>query len=93
MKSRISSLLLLCCVLLVPVTYALTASATQQDVGQDSVTRWEHLALAHDRADLGGDLSGQIIRLGNEGWQLICVSPIARAGNTVKTIYYFKRPK
>jgi len=30
MKSRIQFLLLLCCVLLVPVTYALTASATQQ---------------------------------------------------------------
>jgi len=93
MKSRISSLLLLGCVLLMPVTYALTASATPQDHGKDSVTCWEHLALAHDRADLGGDLSGQIVRLGNEGWQLVCVSPIAKAGTTVKTIYYFKRPK
>ena len=93
MKSRINSLLLLCCVLLVPVTYALTASATQQGNPQDSVTRWEHLAMFHDRADLGGDLSGQIVRLGNEGWQLVCVSPIAKEGTTEKTIYYFKRPK
>ena len=93
MKSRTGFLLLLCCVLLLPVTYALTASATQQGNLQDSATRWEHLAMTHDGADLSGDLSGQIVRLGNEGWQMVCVSPIAKEGTTVKTIYYFKRPK
>ena len=93
MKSRITSLLFLGGVLLVLVTCALTVSATQNGNPQGSATRWEHLAMTHDGADLGGDLSEQIVRLGNEGWQLVGVTPIAKAGTTEKTVYYFKRPK
>ncbi len=79
--------------LLMPVTYALTASATQQDTGPVDGASWEHLALPHDGAGLGGDLSRQINRLGNEGWQLVCVSTISKDGTKEKAIYYFKRPK
>ena len=93
MKPRTGSLLLLCCVLLIPVTYAFTASANQPGDDKKAVTRWEHLALPHDRADLGGGLGKQINRLGNEGWELICVTPVAKEGTTEKSIYYFKRRK
>ena len=52
-----------------------------------------HLALQHDGADLGGDFSRQIDRLGNEGWQLVWVSTVAKEGTTKRAIFYFKRLK
>jgi len=70
----------------------LVAGATAQPPVQRTA-RWEHLALTQEDAGLGGGLSRQIIRLGNEGWELVDVTPIAKDGTTVKTRYYFKRPK
>ena len=65
------------------------------NAAEDKAPRWEHLALTHDSADVGGDvkLSQQIVRLGNEGWELVTVSPVSKEGSTVKTIFFFKRPK
>ena len=58
-----------------------------------NVQRWEHLALTQPRADLGGELSAQIVRLGDEGWELVDVVTISKDGDTETKIYYFKRPK
>ena len=81
--------------LLVPATYAFTASAGQQEHApkKNKTASWEHLAMPHDGNDLGGGLGKQIIRLGDEGWQLVCVTPVNDHGTTEKMIYYFKRPK
>jgi len=62
------------------------------EAAQDQVQQWEHLALSHDGAGLGGELSAQIMRLGKEGWELVGVIPIEKNGTTIKTHYYFKRP-
>ena len=92
MKSRFSFVLVTCCALLIAAAFAFTASGNQQDNEKEGRPQWEHLALPHG-ADLAGDLSRQINRLGNEGWQLVCVTAIAKEGTTEKTVYYFKRPK
>ena len=57
--------------------------------------QWEHLALTQDSAQVGSDrdIARQIVKLGEQGWELVTVSPILDAGTTVKTVYYFKRPK
>jgi hypothetical protein len=80
-------------VLLATATLVFTASATPQDDVQSSVTQWEHLAISHQGAGLSRELSQQINRLGNEGWQLVCVSMVDKEGTAERTIYYFKRPK
>ena len=49
--------------------------------------------MPHEGDNLSRELSKQIVRLGSDGWQLVCVTPLASDGTTVKTIYYFKRPK
>ena len=92
-KLRSSSMFLVCCLSLMTTAFVFTASATPRDAGQRSVAQWEHLALTHMGADLGGELSQKITRLGNEGWQLVCVSTIDKDGTTEKMFYYFKRPK
>lgn len=69
------------------------AAARPAATAQDQVQQWEHLALSHDDAGLGGELSAQIVRLGKEGWELVGVTPIEKNGTTIKTRYYFKRPK
>jgi len=60
-----------------------------------AAARWEHLALTHNGADVGSDrgLSTRIVRLGNEGWELVNVSTVAKDGTTVKVLFFFKRPK
>jgi hypothetical protein len=84
---------LVCCMLLATATLVFTASATPQDNVQSSDMQWEHLAITHQGAGLGGELSQQINRLGNEGWQLVCVSTVEKDGTTEKTVYYFKRAR
>lgn len=91
MRSRTIFGVLFCCAVILPLAYNFAAPPVDTDYRQDSVVTWEHLALQHDGADLGGDLSKQINRLGTERWQLVCVTPIAKEGTTVKTIYHFRR--
>ena len=83
---------LACIAVSVSMTLAFAGpGSAQQD--QPSVEQWEHLALTHDDAGLSKDLSQQIVRLGDQGWELVCVTPVTKDGSTVTTRYYFKRPK
>lgn len=93
MNSKTVLLLAIGCVLLLSAWSGFRASATQDSSRQPSQARWEHLAMPVDDLKLDADLSKTIIRLGNEGWELVTVMPIAVEGTTKKSIYYFKRPK
>ena len=93
MKSRIILLGLLCCALALPLAYTLAAPAAEQAEVQSKRAPWQHLALPHEGTGLDAELSRQINRLGDEGWQLVGVTPIAKDGTTVQTVYYFKRLK
>ena len=93
MNSKTTLVILLCCALFIPLAYTFAApTAEPADRHVDSAA-WQHLALPHEGAGLDGDLFHQINRSGNDGWQLFGVTPIAKDGTTVKTVYYFKRPK
>ena len=50
---------------------------------------------AHEGVEVGQNtrLSAQIVKMGNEGWELVDVSGVLEDGSTTKTIFYFKRPK
>ena len=94
MKSS-SQLIAFVGILLVSVmlTYSLFAEDSKH---QDKKrVRWEHSALTHNEAEVDGhpQLASQIVRMGNEGWQLVSVSTIEKEGTTVKTILYFNRLK
>jgi hypothetical protein len=92
MNSRNVVAILICALLLISAAYVVNAQAGQAEA-RKQVQAWEHLALSHDGAGLGGGLGKQIIRLGDEGWQLVTVSNIEVDGTTKRSIYYFKRPK
>ena len=92
MKSR-TSWLLLGSFLLAATLWALAVPAAELDTVNH--TRWEHLALTHDDAEVGAsrDLPPKIVRLGDAGWELVNVSTVVKDGSTVKTNFCFKRPK
>lgn len=93
MKTRSGLIVILSCLLFIPLlTQAFTASAGQRDDEPVAETRWEHLALPYP-AKLDTELSKKINKLGDDGWQLVCVTATDRDGTTDRTIYYFKRPK
>lgn len=73
----------------------LPATAQPQEQSVSRTTQWEHLALPFKGADVTRQpaLSGQIVKLGAEGWQLVSVSTVVEDGTTVKHVMYFKRPK
>ncbi len=93
MRSPTRSQVLFGAMFLIVAVGIFSMTASGQDETELNVAQWEHLALTHNGADLGGDLGTQIIRLGNQGWEMVCVTPVAKEGTTTKTIYYFKRPK
>ena len=68
------------------------ASSSTPDPGART---WEHLALVHPLGDKSKDeaLGAQIRTLGSQGWELVSVANFCESGNTVKTGYYFKRPR
>jgi hypothetical protein len=59
------------------------------------VMEWEHLAMPvdADRAFGDADVSRQIVRLGNEGWELVDVETVSLEGQPEKLVYFFKRPQ
>lgn len=95
MKTRTGYALLVCGVALAGAAYALAASDPQPDAEKNAAPRWEHLALRHGGTDVQNDrgLAGRIIQLGDRGWELVDVSTAIKDGTTLKTIFYFKRPK
>ena len=62
--------------------------------------KWQHLALTEKVSitQVTGqqgpeqELSRQIVKLGEDGWELVSVANFSRDGTTRKTVYYFKRP-
>ncbi len=93
MQAKTTLVILLCCALFIPLAYTLAAPTAEEPDGPTGNVAWQHLALPHEGAGLDAELSRQINRLGDEGWQLVGVTPIAKEGTTVQTIYYFKRLK
>ena len=70
--------------------YLLTSSPAQSQDDRH-VQSWKHLALTSDGEE-HATLAQQINRLGNEGWELVDVENFVSAGETTKTVYFFKKP-
>ena len=70
-------------------------AADREGPGEGKPVMWEHLALQHDasRGFPDADLSGRIVSLGKQGWELVTVTNFSEGGTTTKTIYYFKKPR
>jgi len=56
---------------------------------------WEHLVLEREGNIVSTDreLAGKINKLGDEGWEMVAVSPVQQDGTTKRMQFYFKRPK
>lgn len=85
-------------VLLVGVTLLLLFAFSIQSTHSadtDGVRRWEHLAMTVGAASVPGDAetSRQIVKLGDQGWELVDVENISKEGTTTNLVYFFKRPK
>lgn len=95
MKSQTSYSAFILFLTLTVAVLAYAASVQDEETATSPKSPWEHCALTHNSAIVGGDgeLSANIIRMGNEGWELVNVSTVVKDGTTVKTIFYFKRPK
>ena len=73
-------------------TYIVTSPAQSQDDPVSATTSWRHLALtSEDQSD--PKLAPQINQLGSDGWELVDVENFQSQGETVKTVYYFKKPQ
>ncbi len=72
----------------------ISRSVAQTDDSKPAAARsWQHLALMQKNSGPESELGAQINRLGREGWELVCVTPFVEDGTTMRTVYYFKRPK
>lgn len=61
--------------------------------GDGSRATWEHMAVTHNGAEFDRELSQQIVRFGDEGWELVDVETVVSNGETTKTVFFFKRPQ
>jgi hypothetical protein len=66
-----------------------TPVQSQDDRAQSSA--WSHLTLSTLDLD-DAQVARKINSLGNDGWELVDVENFSRKGDTVKTVYYFKKP-
>ncbi len=72
-------------------TYFLASTPAQnQSQGGTHPQSWRHLALTSKGDD--EQLAQQINQLGSDGWELVDVEGFHSGGETVKTVYYFKKP-
>lgn len=84
---------------MIPLAILCVAHVWAQDTDSDQVAdarpRWEHLAMGVDTQNGVGeqDTGAQIIRLGNDGWELVDVENVVKDGTTTKTVYFFKRKR
>ncbi len=94
MKTNLGTLIAVCSVVVMIAAFAFANAGTQDDAGLRQA-KWQHLALTHNgpRVSGEGELSRQIEKLGDEGWELVDVSAIVRNGTTEQTVLYFKRPR
>ncbi len=92
MKAHALYFVVICAV--VAATHSLSAPAMQTG-NPDAPRKWEHLSMTHAgiTVDKEPRLSKQIIELGEQGWELVTVSNVIQEGNTLNTVFYFKRPK
>jgi hypothetical protein len=61
--------------------------------GKPAAMTWQHLALTQTLGQTPEEeLSRSINKLGREGWELVSVGNITKAGTTTKTVFYFKKP-
>lgn len=92
-KHAIAASVVLC--LSFVVLAGLSAQNAEPSAPADGPARWEHMAYATSAQ--GGistpEISRQIIKLGNDGWELVDVEGIIENGSTKTTVYYFKRPR
>ena len=92
MRTRMLVLCFVMCVCVVIVATALAAEA-EKDEPKAPIPKWQHLALTHqlDGGAPKGALGRQITKLGKEGWELVSVANVSKAGTTTKTVFYLKR--
>jgi hypothetical protein len=91
-KTRILllGLILLLCTLVAMQAWAQGPSGSQ---GKPAAMTWQHLALTQTLGETPADeLARNINKLGREGWELVSVGNITKAGTTTKTVFYFKKP-
>jgi hypothetical protein len=91
-KTRV---LLLGLILLLGALVAMQVWAQGPDDSQEkpAATAWQHLALTQTLGETpADDLARNINKLGREGWELVSVGNITKAGTTTKTVFYFKKP-
>jgi len=72
-------------------TYFLISTPAQNENDGVRPNSWRHLALASKDQD-DAQLAQQINKLGSDGWELVDVENFVAAGETIKTVYYFKKP-
>jgi len=77
-------------VVLMGTYFIATTPAQNQDLA-DQPASWRHLALTAKESDRA-DLARQINQLGADGWELVDVENFVSGGETVKSVYYFKKP-
>jgi hypothetical protein len=75
------------------VATALWAGYPPQDAPQAKVTRWQYASLKVPSGTSDNDLGKQILKLGDDGWELVSVQNFTKEGTTAQTAFYFKRPK
>ena len=95
-RNKTARILLPCLVIVFCAVLAATVLAgdREKEGPKESVTKWQHLALTHQVKGKApnADLAKTIVRLGKEGWELVCVENFSESGTTAKTVFYFKRP-
>jgi hypothetical protein len=94
MNRYVAVVLVACCVAAVVLT-AVDAQDPQARSDRVVPKAWQHLALEHAGVGVIADpqLAGKIDQLGNEGWELVSVGNVQVDGTTIKTVFYFKRPR
>lgn len=82
---------LIAVILIVLAIYYLGANPAQSQTDVEPVASWRHLALtATDQDD--PKTHRKVVELGADGWELVDVENFISAGETTKTVYYFKKP-
>lgn len=87
---------LLCFVtILVCIAIVGRALAAERDSEHGPSARgWQYMALEQDvtNGPLGGELGKTITKVGRDGWELVSTANYSKAGTTVTTVFYFKKP-
>ena len=86
---------LLTCVMVVSCTIVaatVLAADKKPEAKNESAKQWQHLELTASDGPKKRELAKTINKLGREGWELVSVVNSSKAGTTIKTAFYFKRP-